>query len=149
MHPRPADSLLETQAFIAFSRAELQQGRSIQWVMSDPGPGARFVGCIGLHGIDEHRPELGLWVAASRQGVGLGLEAATAVIRWARSYLPHVEAIRYPVDRRNLPSLRIPERLGGTIQREFMSVSLDGQTLDQVEYLIPMTTLGLHAEILP
>jgi ribosomal-protein-alanine N-acetyltransferase len=144
MHPRPAASLDETLSFIALSRGEMRLGRAIQWVMVDRHQVMNFVGCIGLHGIDERVPELGLWVAESRQGAGVGSEAATAALRWAQSHLPHVAAVRYPVDRRNRASRRIPERLGGTIQREFVSVSLGGQTLDQLEYLIPLTSRDFH-----
>jgi [ribosomal protein S5]-alanine N-acetyltransferase len=133
MWPKPAQRLEETLAFIAGALAGLSAGSDLQLVaLTRQGS---FLGCIGLHSLRHRDPELGLWIRESAQGKGYGLEAANAVIAWARLQLDF-DHLRYPVDKRNLASRRIPERHGGVIVREFKSVNQAGFELDQVEYWI-------------
>jgi hypothetical protein len=42
----------------------------------------------------------------------------------------------YPVDRRNLPSRKIPESLGGSIKAEYEKTNASGAVLDILEYRI-------------
>lgn len=141
MLPRPAADISETDAFIDRAVADMAAGDELQWVMIDRTDGA-FIGCIGLHRIRRVDPELGLWVKASAHGRGLGLEAASTAIQWAREHLK-ITHLRYPVDRRNLASRRIPERHGGVVQREFQTTGLGGNALDSVEYWIPASPATL------
>jgi RimJ/RimL family protein N-acetyltransferase len=82
-------------------------------------------------------PEAGIWIKLSAHGHGFGFEAVEGLITWASQTLG-VHEIRYPVMIENLPSRRIPERLGGTIVRQFGKANAAGVMRDLVEYRIPV-----------
>jgi RimJ/RimL family protein N-acetyltransferase len=94
-----------------------------------------FLGHGGMHDVDSPTPELGIWLKKSAHGQKYGIEAVTAVVHWACDNLD-VRYLRYPVDRRNVPSRRIPEALGGVIEAEYGWTSDAGRELDLVEYRI-------------
>jgi hypothetical protein len=49
--------------------------------------------------------------------------------------------LKYPVDRANQPSRRIPETLGGEIEDEYDMITPNGRTLNIVEYRLYPETL--------
>lgn len=59
----------------------------------------------------------------------------TAFYDWACENISF-DYIKYPVDKRNIPSRKIPESLGGVIAREYKSINQSGFDLDEVEYYI-------------
>jgi RimJ/RimL family protein N-acetyltransferase len=63
------------------------------------------------------------------------LEAITAIKKWAEENLNY-EYLRYPVDRRNIASRKIPEALGGKIFRQYDRVNMSGNNLRLLEYII-------------
>ena len=134
MNPRPAQAIDETLEFIDESRKEIADGTNLPLSVICKQTGA-FVGCAGLHDIGANDRELGIWIKQASQGHGYGHEAITAVIEWARSNL-QFEYLRYPVDKRNLPSRKIAERNGGVIRKEYRKMSQSGFELDEVEYWI-------------
>lgn len=134
MHPKPSDTVEEMERFVSESVAGLAAGTNLQMVILSR-PDEAFLGCIGLHELDRPDPEMGLWLMEQAQGRGLGREAASALIAWARAQ-GRFACIRYPVDRRNLASRKIPEAHGGVVAKEFRAVSLGGIELDLVEYRI-------------
>lgn len=67
-----------------------------------------------------------------------GLEVITAIKSWADKKLDY-EYLRYPVDKANIASRKIPEALGGEIVREFNKINMSGNTLHIVEYKINKT----------
>jgi RimJ/RimL family protein N-acetyltransferase len=137
MNPAPAEDISETLAFIESARAALAVGEELVMAILD-GANGDFLGVAGLHGIGRPDPELGIWLKETAHGQGFGREAITGLVAWARSNLPPgTRHFTYPVDRRNHPSRRIPESLGGTVQREFRATGMGGQELDEVEYWIP------------
>jgi [ribosomal protein S5]-alanine N-acetyltransferase len=134
MHPKPSDTVEEMAQFVRDSIAGLEAGTHLQMViLSRPDEG--FLGCIGLHALDQAEPEMGIWLKEAAHGRGLGREAAGALIAWACQQ-DRFEAIHYPVDQRNLASRRIPQAHGGVIVREFRAISRGGAELDLVEYRI-------------
>lgn len=134
MHPKPSDTVEEMGRFVRDSVAELAAGTNLQMVILSR-PDEAFLGCIGLHELDRPDPEMGLWLTEAAQGHGLGREAASALIAWARAQ-NRFTCIRYPVDRRNLASRKIPACHGGVIVKEFRAISCSGFGLDLVEYRI-------------
>ena len=136
MHPKPSDTVEEMGRFVRDSVAELAAGTNLQMVILSR-PDEQFLGCIGLHELDRPDPEMGLWLKEAAQGHGLGREAASALIAWARAQ-NRFTCIRYPVDRRNLASRKIPACHGGVIVKEFRAISGSGVELDLVEYRIPL-----------
>lgn len=137
MMPAPAGVIGETEAFIRDALAGMAAGTNLQLVILDKGTN-EFLGCCGLHGLDQPVPEAGLWLKAAVHGKGYGREAIAALVTWAQTTLPAATHIRYPVDKRNRASRRIPEFLGGKIAKEYRDTALGGQELDQVEYHIPL-----------
>ncbi|MEX8494590.1 GNAT family N-acetyltransferase [Sphaerotilus sp.] len=135
MHPKPSDTVEEMGRFVSDSVAGLAAATNLQMVILSRSDEV-FLGCIGLHGLDRPDPEMGLWLKEAVHGRGLGREAAGALIAWARAQ-GRFECVRYPVDRRNLASRKIPEAHGGVIAREFREVSGSGFELDLIEYRIP------------
>lgn len=135
MHPKPSDTVEDMGQFVSDSVAGLAAGTNLQMVILSRSDEA-FLGCIGLHALDRPDPEMGIWLTEAAQARGLGREAASALVAWARAQ-GRFTCIRYPVDRRNLASRRIPERHGGVIVRTFSDVSQSGFALDLVEYRIP------------
>ncbi|MEO7221503.1 MAG: GNAT family N-acetyltransferase [Devosia sp.] len=80
--------------------------------------GDEFVGMVGLHGLRDTEPELGIWLKEDAQGLGYGYEAAAAVIAWASQRFD-ISAFQWPVAVDNTPSRRIAEKLGGVVAGTF------------------------------
>ena len=99
-----------TLAFIRSARRQIGANQGLQTVIVRDG---RPIGMIGFHGVDwTHRgTSLGYWLAPDHQGRGIMTGAARALIDHAFGAwrLNRVE-IRAGVE--NVPSRRIPERLG-------------------------------------
>lgn len=71
----------------------------------------RFAGCAGLHHPESPTPEIGIWLAEDSQRIGLGLKAVEVICNRAADEV-ECDYIRYPVDRANGPSRKIPESPG-------------------------------------
>jgi len=134
MFPKAAENIEETKQFVSSSINGLNQGNNLQLVALKK-TNMEFVGCIGLHYFDKKDPELGLWIKKSAHGNGYGLEAITGLILWAKENI-EFEYLRYPVDKRNYASRRIPEGNGGIIKKEFKTINQSGFELDEIEYWI-------------
>lgn len=136
MNPKPSDTVEEMGQFVSESMAGLAAGTDLQMLILSRSDEA-FLGCIGLHQADRPDPEMGIWLKEAVHGRGLGREAAGALVAWAGAQ-GRFECIRYPVDRRNLASRKIPEAHGGVVVREFRVVNRSGFELELVEYRIPL-----------
>lgn len=134
MRPKPAGDISETIAWIKSARARMEKGSNVQLVILEKDTGG-FVGCAGLHDVDCKTPELGVWTKLDLHGKGCGREAMKALYDWARENI-EFDYIKYPVDRRNIPSRKIPESLGGIIAKEYKEKNMAGFELDEVEYRI-------------
>jgi ribosomal-protein-alanine N-acetyltransferase len=134
MFPRPPDEIEETHAFVRDSRLKMANGGELNMAVllrtTD-----EFLGHAGLHHIDSDTPELGVWIKKSAHGLGYGREAITVLTHWAFANL-RVRYLIYPVDRRNLPSRKIPESLDGVVEAKYERVNQSGRTLDLLEYRI-------------
>ena len=114
-------------------------GTDLHWVIRASGDG-EFLGLCGLHGREQFaEPELGIWLRKDAHGRAYGREAIAGIVAWAAVYIESQQLI-YPVDRRNVPSRRIPEALGGEIICERKTTAMSGTELDEVVYAIPVVT---------
>ncbi|MGH2414924.1 MAG: GNAT family N-acetyltransferase, partial [Microcystaceae cyanobacterium] len=113
MYPRPPQDMTETEEFINDSLCEMQTGTHLIMVILKKDS-QEFLGCTGIHEIHSKNPVLGIWIKKSAHGQGYGLEAITALKNWADENLDY-EYLIYDVDKENIPSRRIPEKLGGQI----------------------------------
>lgn len=138
MIPKPAQNIEETRKFIRDSRHSVESGYNLQFAILLKTTN-EFLGCCGLHGDRKvETPELGIWLKKSAHGNGYGKEAVRALVDWAQKNID-IEYFIYPVDRRNAPSCKIPESLGGEIISEIQETSLSGALLDLVVYKIVPT----------
>ena len=137
MYPRPAKNISETEAFIKGAIEGLRNNIDLGLVILKK-ESQEFLGCAGLHEINRKDPELGIWLKKKAHGNKYGLEVITAIKSWADEKLDY-EYLRYPVDKANIASRKIPEALGGEIVREFNKINMSGNTLHIVEYKINKT----------
>ncbi len=134
MLPKSADSIDEIELFIKNSIEGILNGSNLQLVAISKYT-SEFIGCVGLHNIHTKDPELGLWIKKEAHGNSYGLEAITSLIDWAKKNI-EFEYLKYPVDKRNYASRRIPEKNEGKIKREFKDINEKGFELENVEYWI-------------
>jgi RimJ/RimL family protein N-acetyltransferase len=145
MYPAAPNAIEETLAFLRGARAGLLASTDLQVVvlLSEDD---EFLGHAGIHHLDTRTPELGIWIKLSAHGEGYGREAITALCEWALANL-EFDYLKYPVDRRNLPSRKIPESLGGRIEAEYEVTNESGDNLDLVEYRIYPAALRAIFEV--
>ena len=135
MIPKAANSIEETRAFIDSSLQSFTDANNLVFVILDKRTG-EFLGCCGLHGRgDVKNPEFGIWLKRSAHGQGLGREAIRTLAEWAERHI-RLESFLYPVDKRNRPSRKIPESLGGVVVEERKDEGMAGNVLDEVVYKI-------------
>ena len=135
MMPAPAETESDTEAFVAAAITGFERHSDLHLSIRSRTTD-EFLGICGLH--DRLGPddlELGIWLKKAAHGNNYGLEAISAVKDWAEEFLSYRQLI-YPVYRRNIPSRRIAEALGGTVIDEDKKVSMGGQELDEVVYSI-------------
>jgi [ribosomal protein S5]-alanine N-acetyltransferase len=134
MFPAPAHAIEETLAFLRSARAAILAGVDLQVVILSVED-EEFLGHGGLHHVDTRTPEIGIWLKLDAHGEGYGREAVTALCAWALDNL-ELDYLKYPVDRRNVPSRRIPESLGGRIEAEYEQTNESERVLNILEYRI-------------
>jgi RimJ/RimL family protein N-acetyltransferase len=91
-----------------------------QWALMGYGPfsvdeGGIYVGEVGIyHPSDYPEPELGWFVVPEAEGRGVAMEAARAVMVWARAAFGWDRLVNY-IDPANARSIMLGLRLGGVI----------------------------------
>jgi RimJ/RimL family protein N-acetyltransferase len=78
---------------------------------------------------------MGVWLKLSAHGNGYGKEAMTGIKGWANSNIEY-DHILYPVADINIASRKIPESLGGKIEREYDEKGMSGNKYHCIEYRI-------------
>lgn len=136
-YPQPTGNIADTDVFISGSLDSMEQGGELQFVAVSKNDGD-FIGCTGLHHLST-RPEPGLWLKESAWNNGFGFEIVAALKRWVDRYIVY-EYLYYPVHKDNVPSRRIPEKLGGILEKEeFVSRNARGEDYTMVAYRIYRT----------
>ncbi|EKE21399.1 MAG: hypothetical protein ACD_7C00260G0004 [uncultured bacterium] len=134
MYPASATDISETEEFINNSIKGLSEGSNLQLVILAKDS-REFLGNAGLHNIDSKTPELSVWLKKAAHGKSYGKEAMTVVKKWADKNLKY-DYILYPVADKNIASQKIPESLGGKIEREYDEKMMTGKTHHMIEYRI-------------
>lgn len=136
MTPQPAKRIEETGKFMQETLVKMEEGKEFVFAILDK-TSSDFMGMCGVHEIDTPHPHMGIWTKKSVHGHGYGREAIHGLKAWSDKHLEY-EYFCYPVDKKNIPSRRIPESLGGVMVREYEGKTADGaRTLHLVEYHIP------------
>jgi [ribosomal protein S5]-alanine N-acetyltransferase len=129
----PTGDITLTEDFIRNSILELQHNASLQLCIFLRN-NDEFIGCCGgLHHINTRAIEIGLWLKKSVHGKGYGTETVEALSGWADKQFDF-DYLLYPVDKENLASKRIPEKLGFTAARSYIKRKSDTENLDIIEY---------------
>ena len=136
MEPAPLRDRAEALAVIARFEEGRRRGRDLVFAVTLRESG-EFLGIAGLHGLDSPLPELGLWIKTAAHGRHFGREAASCLIGLAREL--GLTALRYPVDRRNAASRKIPLAFGGRKTGEAPLVTPDGRRLELEFFEIPLS----------
>ncbi|GBC60027.1 hypothetical protein DENIS_0969 [Desulfonema ishimotonii] len=135
MYPAPPEKIRDTGAFIRNSMKRRKQGTELVLAILCRKSG-EFIGCCGIHAEkNPARPELGIWIKAAFHGHGCGREAVAGLKAWAERTVAY-EYLVYPVDRRNIPSRKIAEAIGGRVADAVKVEALHGGILDEVIYRI-------------
>ena len=134
MYPKSPEKIEETEKFVTGAITGLIQGTNLQMVVLSK-ESKEFLGCAGLHGINSQPPEFGIWLKKTAQGNRFGFEVISALKLWADKNLDY-NTLQYPVDKDNIPSRKIPEKLGGKIVRQYDEKSMSGIELHMVTYEI-------------
>lgn len=134
MFPKSPDKIDETLQFISSAQEKLVKGEDLNVVILNLKTG-EFLGGGGINKINTDTPELDIWIKKPAHGNKYGQEAVKALKKWADKHLMY-KYLRYPVDKRNVPSKKIAESLGGVVKAEYKKTNLAGNILDEVEYRI-------------
>ncbi len=102
-----------------------------------------FLGDISSHQAHSKVPELGIWLKKEVHGQKYGYEALNLLINWAENNLEY-NYLKYPVDKANIPSRKLAEKLGGKIEAEYIKTSESGNVLDEVEYRFYKNTCDIN-----
>lgn len=138
MYPRTPETIDDTLDFIKLSKQKMRKGEELQVVILNKITG-EFLGHSGITKINTDIPELGIWIKKAAHGNKYGREAATLLKDWAEKNLSY-KYLMYPVDKRNIPSRKIAEFLGGVVEAEYKKKNMSGDILDEIEYRIYPTT---------
>ena len=131
MHPKSPDKIEDTLEFIRTAREKMLNNQDLVVVILDKFS-KEFLGHGGLHGIHKDTPEIGIWIKKSAHGKKYGREAVVALKGWADKNLIY-KYLRYPVDKRNVPSRKIAESLGGEIKKEYKKMNMAGKKVEEEE----------------
>ncbi|ABA24774.1 conserved hypothetical protein (plasmid) [Trichormus variabilis ATCC 29413] len=134
MYPKPASSLSETEKIIRDMIIQRENHTDLVLVILKKD-NLEFLGICEVGAIDTHTPELGIWLKKSAHSHGFGREAIDILKNWVDKNLEY-NYLSYSVDKRNIPSRKIAESIGGKVVREFQQINKSGNLLDEVEYRI-------------
>lgn len=136
MFHKPPASLAEVEQFVQEARACASAAINLQLAVMTRADND-FLGVCGLHKLKtDEAPETGIWIKKAAQGLQYGLEAVTAVKNWAASTLDY-SCLLYPVDRDNLASRALAEKLGGLQAGGYSRENSAGTRLNIITYHIP------------
>lgn len=134
MLPKSPTHIDETISYIKGELPKIERGEELPVVILHKET-KEFLGGAGLHCIKTKTPRFGIWIKQSAQGHAYGREAIQALKHWADTHLTYDHLV-YPVDKKNIPSRKIAESLGGSIKKEYTQANGSGNILDEVEYWI-------------
>ncbi len=136
MFPAPAKDISETREVV--SRFIEQREMRTDYVYAITlKPCGEFIGLCGLHSLKNETPEIGVWTKIEAHGNHYGREAVGGLIQYAGSL--GIKKLYYPVDRRNVPSKKIPLYYGGIPVESLKYVETpDGRVLEEEIYMIDL-----------
>lgn len=134
MWPSAPKTQEQIHQHILTKKSEMKNGEEIALLVIHNDSG-EFLGYVSMHDINSKTPELGIWLKKSAQQQQYGYETCRLLVAWAKKNL-QFNYLKYPVDKKNIPSRKLAEKLGGKIEDEYFKMSESGNKLDEVEYRI-------------
>ena len=132
MFPKPPVDISETDEFIRTSIEKMRNGEEIVFAITLK-QNDEFIGCAGIHSLNSNTPILGIWTKIAVHGNGYGRETIHTLYNWLCEN-KEFDYVIYPVDRRNKPSRKIPESLGGVVGNNYTQKNMDNRELEILEY---------------
>jgi RimJ/RimL family protein N-acetyltransferase len=127
----PSGNKNEIISFVENSIESLIKKTDIVFVVLDSDE--NFLGCCGIHNINEESVEVGLSLKEDSQSRGLGTEIVILLIDFIEQNL-EINYIIYPVDKNNIKSRRIPEKLGFEPYKSYNKYKNESVDLNIIEY---------------
>lgn len=136
MMPEASKSMEDTRQVVRRFIMGWQNHTDYVWMIIWKESG-ECLGLTGLHHAADPVPELGIWIKTAAHGHHYGREAIGGVMAHARSRGNH--KLRYPVDRRNTASKKIPLFYGGRLVSGIREMkTADGRILEEEVYEVPL-----------
>lgn len=127
----PAGDRTEITKFVENSKKNLLEKKEVVFVVLNSEK--EFIGCCGIHNINHESVEIGLWLKEDFQSKGLGTEITNCLINYIEEKFK-INYITYPVDKNNIRSRRIPEKLGFEQYRTYKKHKDELTYLNIIEY---------------
>ena len=128
----PTGDIRVTEDFVVQSDRELEEGSAIHFCILDKKSNI-FLGICALHDTQTKNVELGLWLKKSVHGMGFGTQTVTTLIEFAKKEI-NPDCLIYPVDRDNIASRKIPEKLGFTVFKTYEKKKNESVNLNLIEF---------------
>lgn len=136
MYPSVAKDISETRKVVNNFIKQRNKNTDYVYAITLKTDGS-FIGLVGLHNLVDEIPELGIWTKVESHGNHYGREAIGGVIRYARQL--GIKKLCYPVDKRNIPSKKVPLYYGGKLVVDSKEVKTpDGRILNEEIYEIKL-----------
>ncbi len=137
MLPSPANQIEETREVIAmFIKQKIEKTDYVFAITVTET--SEFIGLVGIHNLKADIPNLGIWTKISSHGNHYGREAIGEIIELAKTL--NIKKILYPVDKRNIPSKKIPQYYNGKLIVKHKEVpTFDGRILQEEVYEINLS----------
>jgi RimJ/RimL family protein N-acetyltransferase len=132
MWPSAPKAQEEINQHISLKQDQMKKGEEISLFIINK-ENDDFLGYVSIHQAHSKTPELGIWLKKEAHGHKYGYEALDLLIRWAEKNIEY-NYLKYPVDKANMPSRKLAEKLGGKVEDEYIKTSESGNVLDEVEY---------------
>lgn len=128
----PTGKIEDTQGFIDYSLDVLAKGTDITLVATDKNTN-EFIGCCGIHDVNEESISLGIWLKESAFGKGYGSELITGLESYVNDNLG-VDYLIYNVEKNNHGSIKIAEKLGYVYNNDFVRNISEEKILNMLQY---------------
>ncbi|MDM1408938.1 GNAT family N-acetyltransferase [Myroides sp. DF42-4-2] len=128
----PTQKKEDTFGFVAYSLGQLEKQQDITLLATDRQTG-EFIGCCGIHDINEESISLGIWLKESASGKGYGKEIIKALEQFVSDHMT-VDYLIYNVDQDNKGSINIAEKLGYVYHHSFVRNISEEKILNMLQY---------------
>jgi [ribosomal protein S5]-alanine N-acetyltransferase len=128
----PTGNLTEIENFILLSQQKIENKKRLVLSIFNK-ENNDFLGICELDNIDKKEIEIGLWIKINEQEKGYGTEVVESLISFAEKNYDF-DYLYYPVDKDNIASCKIPQKLGFKPFRSYEKYKSESTMLNIIEY---------------